>query len=93
MREVMKPFPRMLSQISGAFIIAAILAGCATLPENKAHTSGISSDLMKEVMGRKDKIVHLSSGANSQKPVLLLLHGATDEPSEMLDIASRVKNA
>jgi len=45
------------------------------------------TNVMKEVMERKDKIVDLSSqGVCREKPVLLLLHGATDDPTEMMDI-------
>jgi len=38
-------------------------------------------------MARKDRIICLSPDSDRGKPVLLLLHGATDDPTEMMDIA------
>lgn len=44
-------------------------------------------------MARNDKIVYLTSPElDREKPILLLLHGATDDPSEMLDIAEECRN-
>jgi hypothetical protein len=45
-----------------------------------------NAQAMKQVMKRKDQIVLLSSPELENKPVLLLLHGATDDPTEMMDI-------
>ncbi len=43
---------------------------------------------MKCIMAREDKIDCVSSTETiSGKPVLLLLHGATDDPTEMMEIA------
>lgn len=50
--------------------------------------------MMKEVMARKDRIVHLSVRESGRaKPVLLLLHGATDDPTEMMDIVREWRTA
>jgi pimeloyl-ACP methyl ester carboxylesterase len=46
---------------------------------------------MQEVMERKGNIVHLSADAEDNKPVLVLLHGATADPSEMMEIARQWK--
>jgi len=42
-------------------------------------------------MQRKGNIVHLSADAEHNKPVLVLLHGATADPSEMMEIARQWK--
>jgi pimeloyl-ACP methyl ester carboxylesterase len=45
---------------------------------------------MKQVMAREDRIVDLSATPQDHaKPPLVLLHGATTDPTEMLDIATR----
>jgi len=88
MGGVIKRLLEMLSKFAGASAVGAMLGGCATIPANSLPNTAGAGDLMKQVMGRKDKIVHLSPATGLNKPVLLLLHGATADPSEMLDIAS-----
>ncbi len=66
----------------------ALVSGCTTLPEHPL--CGGKGDLaaMKEIMAREDRIVHVSSPeTDGGKPVLLLVHGATADPTEMMDIA------
>jgi hypothetical protein len=68
-------------------VAAAVLAGCQTAPVNTSLLAEGEPAIMRQVMERKDKIVHLSSGEiRRDKPVLLLLHGATDDPTEMMKI-------
>jgi hypothetical protein len=43
-------------------------------------------------MERKGNLVQLSGDSENTKPMLVLLHGATDDPSEMMEIASKWKN-
>ena len=66
--------------------------GLAAVPLFQANRYRPGSEgqgkLIKEVMERKDKIISLSRReADRGKPVLLLLPSATDDPTEMLDIA------
>jgi hypothetical protein len=74
-----------------AFIMAIlavfVLTGCRTVPQSGA---GETPAMMEQVMERKNRIV-LLSGENlvPDQPTLLLLHGATDDPSEMLAIADQ----
>lgn len=68
--------------------IAALLSsGCANIARSKASTAAIPDGKATEVMERKGNIVQLSSDAPHTKPVLVLLHGATADPSEMMEIA------
>jgi hypothetical protein len=74
-----------------AFIIGIltvfVLTGCRTLPQNEARGTPA---MMEQVMERKNRIVLLSGESLApDQPTLLLLHGATDDPSEMLAIAGR----
>ena len=66
-----------------------LLAGCATVPANPLPAGHTKRDVMKKVMACDDKVVLLSSPEFRRgKPVLLLLHGATDDPTEMMTIAN-----
>src|SRR5207302_9075114 len=48
-----------------------------------SHEAGV----MRELMARNDKIVLLSSRELVRdKPVLVMLHGATEDPTEMMEI-------
>jgi len=70
-------------------ITAAFLSGCSTTtaPTNLLLLNEGRGDLMQQVMERKGKIIQLSSRElDGNKPVLLLLHGATDDPTEMMEI-------
>jgi hypothetical protein len=70
-------------------ITVAFLGGCSTTtaPSNLLLLNEGRGDLMRQVMERKDKIIQLSSPElDGNKPVLLLLHGATDDPTEMMNI-------
>jgi hypothetical protein len=65
-----------------------VLSGCGTFP-TKPHTArDREPSVMQEVMERRNKLVLLSSAElRPDRPILLLLHGATDDPSEMMGIA------
>ena len=68
-----------------------LLTGCTTVPQNPLRTEAgdpkVDVAAMKEIMARKDQLVHVSSPAtDAGKPVLLLMHGATDDPTEMMAI-------
>lgn len=63
------------------------LTGCGTLGTSRSPNETHEAKLMREVMARKDKIVLLSSvELDCDKPVLVLLHGATEDPTEMIEI-------
>ena len=57
------------------------------VPANQSLLTDGQAGAMREVMARKDHIVNLSRpGTDDHKPILLLLHGATDDPTEMMAI-------
>ena len=65
-----------------------LFGGCNTVPADPLRTTYEKRDVMQEVMARNDKVVLLSSEElRRDKPLLLLLHGATDDPTEMMGIA------
>lgn len=64
-----------------------LLSGCSTVPANPLRADEGGPAVMRKIMARADHIIHLSSPElDDDKPVLLLLHGATDDPTEMMDI-------
>lgn len=68
-------------------ITGILLAGCATSPAGKSSAANKKIPILAEMMKQKDEILHLSPPEIAgRKPVLLLLHGATEDPSEMMDI-------
>jgi hypothetical protein len=69
-----------------------ILAGCQTTPVDTSLLADGQMAIMRQVMARKDKVVHLADEPiHRDKPVLLLLHGATDDPTEMMRIFTEWK--
>jgi pimeloyl-ACP methyl ester carboxylesterase len=67
-----------------AVAAAAVLEACQTAPVNTPLRPEGPTAIMRQVMERHDKIVRLSSEEiRPDQPVLLLLHGATDDPAEM----------
>jgi hypothetical protein len=64
-----------------------LLTGCATVIPGKFDLAFLYDQKIKEVMERKGIIVHLSPDAERKKPALILLHGATADPREMMEIA------
>src|SRR5580658_5947415 len=72
---------------------AAVLSACQTAPVKTPVRPEGEPAIMRQVMERRDKIVRLSSGEiRPDKPVLLLLHGATDDPGEMLPIFTECRS-
>jgi len=68
-------------------IVGGLICGCAHLPANLLLSQKGDNAAMKAVMKRNDSIIQLSSKeSGGNRPVLLLLHGATDDPTEMMDI-------
>lgn len=72
-------------------LAGVILSGCTTVARGKFGTSAILEPKNKEVMERKGNIVQLSGDSENTRPVLVLLHGATADPSEMMEIARQWK--
>jgi len=64
-----------------------IFSGCTTVPRGNFDTFAIAEPKQKEVMERKGNLVQLSGDSRNTRPVLVLLHGATPDPSEMMEIA------
>ena len=82
-----EPSGKKMVQILVAVIAAVVLAGCATAPADTLLLEEGQLGIMRQVLERKDKIVFLSSGQiGRNKPVVVLLHGATDDPTEMMKI-------
>ncbi len=70
-----------------ALALWVLLTGCSTVPMNNLPLTTGNANTMKEVMGRNDRIILLSGcEVDRDKPILLLLHGATDDPTEMMEI-------
>jgi len=86
-----EPYVKRLFGIQTLFIVlAAVLsAGCTTVTRGKLE-DGVTQRA-NDVMERKGRIVHLFPEADDNKPVLVLLHGATADPSEMMGIAKEWK--
>jgi hypothetical protein len=71
-----------------------LLAGCSVVPVNSLLPSEDPNGAMKEIMERQDRIIHLSNEKTAAgKPVVLLLHGATDDPTEMTDIVRECRGS
>ena len=73
-------------------LAGVILSGCTTVATGKFDSSAIAEPKKKEIMERKGNLVQLSGESKNTRPVLVLLHGATDDPSEMMEIARQWKN-
>ena len=77
---------RDLGTIAAVFL-GTILCGCRQVVPDKSPATRGEATAIHEAMRRKDEIVYLSTPElDPQKSVLLLLHGATDDPSEMMGI-------
>lgn len=70
-----------------AVTLAVLLSGCRNVPANHSPATKAEAAAIKEAMRRNDEIIFFSSPElDSSKPVLLLLHGATNDPLEMMGI-------
>lgn len=70
-----------------ATILSTFLSGCAHVPTSNSLLTKSEAASLKATMKQRDQIIFLSSPEmDSRKPTLLLLHGATDDPTEMMDI-------
>jgi hypothetical protein len=72
-------------------LAGVFLSGCTTVPRGNFDTCAVLEPKNKEVMERKGNIVQLSGDSENARPVLVLLHGATDDPGEMMEIARQWK--
>jgi pimeloyl-ACP methyl ester carboxylesterase len=70
-------------------IAASLALGVTSSPAGADENA--QSGKLKQVMQRNDRLIQLSD-ADCRKPPLLLLHGATDDPTEMMAIAREWKN-
>jgi hypothetical protein len=73
-------------------LAGVILSGCTTVNRVGFGAFAVAEPKQKEVMERKGNLVQLSGESENTRPVLVLLHGATPDPSEMMEIASKWKN-
>jgi hypothetical protein len=68
-------------------VIGVLLGGCSSLPTATPLVTDANPAVLQAVMECKNRIVYLSSPATQgSRPVLLLLHGATEDPTEMMEI-------
>jgi pimeloyl-ACP methyl ester carboxylesterase len=81
---------RTLMRMSFIAVAAGVALGSALPPSGFAEDQPKKSKL-GEIMERHDRLVQLSDPA-CQKPLLLLIHGATDDPTEMMAIAREWKD-
>src|SRR5215475_11475692 len=81
---------RTLMRMSFIAVAAGVALGSALAPAGFAENNPAKSKL-GEIMERNDRLVQLSDPA-CQKPLLLLIHGATDDPTEMMAIAREWKD-
>jgi pimeloyl-ACP methyl ester carboxylesterase len=81
---------RTLMRMSCIAIAAAVALGSTLAPSGFAETNRDKSKL-GEIMERNDRLVQLSD-PNCRKPPLFLIHGATDDPTEMMAIAREWRN-
>jgi hypothetical protein len=80
------------TQVVIILLAGVILSGCTTVARARFDRFAIAEPKKKEVMERKGNLVQLSGDSEKTRPVLVLLHGATDDPSEMMEIARRWRN-
>ena len=81
--------PKILKSVLISLIVGSFVTGCTTPSKSKWFAENGKNAVLGEVMKRRDKIIQLSSEETAgNKPVLVLLHGATDDPTEMMDIVS-----
>jgi len=66
-------------------LFVAMVAGVA-LGSTAPAASAEDHPKLKEIMDRNDRLIQLSD-PDCRKPPLILLHGATDDPTEMMAIA------
>jgi len=81
---------RSLMRMSFIAVAAGVALGSASAPAGFAENSPAKSKL-GEIMERHDRLVQLSD-PDCQKPPLFLIHGATDDPTEMMAIAREWRN-
>ena len=75
-----------------AVLLGTVLCGCSHVAVNKSPATSGEAKAVHEAMRRKDEIIFLSAPElDPHKPVLLLLHGATDDPSEMMGIVEKYR--
>jgi pimeloyl-ACP methyl ester carboxylesterase len=70
-------------------VAASVALGTALSPA--AGGENASGGKLKQIMERNDRLVQLSQ-PDCRKPPLILLHGATDDPTEMMAIAREWRN-
>jgi pimeloyl-ACP methyl ester carboxylesterase len=81
---------RTLMRMSFIAVAAGVALGSVFAPAGFADNNTEKSKL-GEIMERHDRLVQLSA-PNCQKPPLFLIHGATDDPTEMMAIAREWKD-
>jgi hypothetical protein len=70
-----------------SILTSVLLTGCAAVAPGNFSVATFQRSKAEQIMERKGSIVQLSGDSEYKKPGLVLLHGATADPSEMMDIA------
>jgi len=70
-------------------IVAAVALGSTT--QGGLSENGREKEKLAEIMQRNDRLIQLSD-PDCKKPPLVLIHGATDDPTEMMAIAREWRN-
>src|SRR6266436_1075496 len=81
---------RTLMRMSFIAVAAGVALGNASAPAGFAQDNPEKGKL-SQIMERHDRLVQLSD-PNCQKTPLFLIHGATDDPTEMMAIAREWRN-
>jgi pimeloyl-ACP methyl ester carboxylesterase len=81
---------RTLMRMSFIAVAAGVALGGALAPAGFAENDPAKTKL-GEIMERHDRLVQLSD-PNCRRPPLFLIHGATDDPTEMMAIVREWKN-
>lgn len=69
------------------FFLLVVLTGCCSRQGKHDLCARPEAATLREIMARRDRILLLSSPRlDPGKPVLVVLHGATEDPTEMMEI-------
>lgn len=80
--------PRLCAVAGTAIVCALLFAGCGTVPVHPLAFAGGERDILKESLACDNRLVLVSAQEfRSGRPVLVLIHGATHDPTEMMAIA------
>jgi len=98
MQRLFHPWPAVCAAVGKArpgciTVIGGLLCGCSSLSTTTPLFTDANPAVLREVLECKNRIVQFSPPAthatNVTRPNLLVLHGATEDPTEMMEIVRR----